>query len=326
MSCPPNSARLARAVAARPARRVTRRWTDEETAFLRKHYKRRGHLWCAKRLKRTACAVRQYALRCGAAPANWSPEEVLVLTRGWGELSERKLREQLPGRAWSAIAAKATALKLPPPNRGRTALKVAADRAGVNQRTLLRILRAEGVAVTRWVRGTSRRARRTYCWRTVDLDAAMAAVRRWDNRRASRLTKTEALARYRVSSHTLDAALALLAATRPVEGLAARGRAARLRPEDVEEALRLAREGTASSPAEVRPAGRGRPADPTRRTRYVAALADADGCISTAARALGVSPQAVRQFFADHPEARPDVPVLPRGARPGVPHAPRRAA
>ena len=68
-----------------------------------------------------------------------------------------------------------------------------------------------------------------------------------------------------------------------------------------------------------------RPADPTLPARYGAALAAAGGCLCAAARSLRVSPQAVRQYFDAHPEARPDVPRLPRGARRGVPHV-RRAA
>lgn len=245
MSRSPDMETITRGALAQGARedaaRRHRPWTAAEDDLVQRHYRARGWAWCAARLPgRTLGAVRRHASLLGAAPLGaWSAREVRTLRRLWGETCERVIGSRLPGRSWQGIVDVAKRLGLPNPSQGLVTMSAAARRAGVEPPTLQKILRAEGVATTLRVRTYVRPGRHPRRWRMVDAEAAMEAVRRYDNRRASRLTLNGASERYRVSYHTMSDALRLLAATRPVEGMGAPGLAWWLAPADVEEALRL---------------------------------------------------------------------------------------
>ncbi len=105
----------------------------------------------------------------------WTPEEDALLTREWGELAERSLREKL-GRSANAILLRARFLNLPPQAQGRTLVTHACRDIGLWHDTLYRLLdecglRAEDAAPLRpaGTRGETRHL-------AVDADAAAALL------------------------------------------------------------------------------------------------------------------------------------------------------
>jgi hypothetical protein len=108
----------------------------------------------------------------------WTPEEDALLTREWGELAERSLRQKL-GRSANALLIRARELGLPSQAQGRTLVTHACRNIGVWHDTLYRLLdecglRAEDAAPLRpaGTRGETRHL-------AIDADAAevLLAVR-----------------------------------------------------------------------------------------------------------------------------------------------------
>jgi hypothetical protein len=216
---PLDTERVTRAMLAmKPPRRV---WTPDDDAFLREHYRKRGYVWCAKKLHRTPRAAVKRAGQLGLCEAQrWTTRELDILRREWGDVGERALRKKLRGRTWSGIAQKARELGLPAPTQGTVSLKAAAQHIGLHPVTLRRILDASGVQVAQHTRGTTISPRRLghYRWQRVEIDRAVEAVETWDAHRRARLTVTEAAERCGVSPHTIRRGLLLRVADGLLEG------------------------------------------------------------------------------------------------------------
>ena len=230
---------MAGGVPAKSTQAPKRPWTDEDVAFLRKHYRRRGATWCAAQLGRTVDTTESAAHRRGITVL-WTRRELTILRNEWGELGERSLRRKLPGRTMSAISMKARELGLVNPNQGKASMKEAERASGINRRRLARIFAEYGVRLTYRVRTFTRdpSAEHGRYW-VFDLDEAMDAVRAWLAAKAARLNRAEAMARMGLSMHHTQQAMRLLASTRPVDGLTAREWL--LSPEDVDAAAAMYR-------------------------------------------------------------------------------------
>lgn len=213
-----------------------RPWSEDDLALLTKHYPLRGAEWCRKKLHRSERSIANKSRRLGLARF-WSRRELVTLRAEWGEVSERKLRQKLPGRTWKAIAEKAKKLGLSNPNQGVASIKEVAIKSGFNHRRVMVILRAMGVRLTYRVR-TQVRPNAARRW-VVDLDEALEAIAAWVREQGRRLTLIEAAARTGLSLYHARQSIKLLASTRPVEGYPATVWS--VSPEDVDAAAAMYR-------------------------------------------------------------------------------------
>lgn len=191
----------------------------------------------------------QRARRRSRRKCRWSAVELAILTREWGEVSERVLMRKIPGRTWDGIKKKAVRIGLASPSQGLVSIEEASRITGVHYRQLRAILTAESVQVTEMVRMYGS-GKGHYRWHRVRPDEAMAAVVAHDNRRASRLTCAEAAARCGTDRVTMRRAIRALAAVRPVEGLRD-GAPWSIAPEDADEAMAMRRAWARGRRAEV---------------------------------------------------------------------------
>jgi hypothetical protein len=216
-----------------------RPWTEEERGLVRLQYRRRGAAWCAAQLPgRSAHAVRAEARALGVAvDARWTPAECAILLREWADVGEKALRQRLPGRTWCGIAQKARKMGLGDPAQGRESFDAVLARTGLCSRRLRRILREAGVLIALRPRASAPRcAKQSHRWLAVNTDVAVEAVEAWLARGG--MTVAAAAEHCGCDKGLLRRALRQLAATRPVEGMAA-GPWWSITAADAEEALRL---------------------------------------------------------------------------------------
>lgn len=219
MSARLDTERVTRAMlSARHSRADAKPWTDEDVAFLRKHYLRRRSTWCAKKLGRTAGSVVQAARKHGMS-TKWSRAELVTLRAEWGEVSERCLRGKLPGRTWGAIAMKAYSIGLRDPNQGAISIKQAEERTGLDRVRLRRILADAGVTVRRRIRTRVTNPDGQYRQRIVDAEEVDAAVKAWLRAESLKLRKMDAAEAVGLRPAQMGVAMQMLCATRPVEGV-----------------------------------------------------------------------------------------------------------
>ena len=219
------------------AARTRRPWTAAEVAFLRKNY-HRGLSWLAKRMGRSRGAL-AWKARASGITRKWTRAELVTLRAEWGELSERGLRRKLRGRTWAAIAIRAHRMGLANPNQGKVDMRTASRITGIDHRALPAVLAAAGVRRTYRIRTNGDCGSVKYrCW-MVDADEARAAATAHFARLARLLSRPEAARRMGVGIPTVRAAMQMLAATRPVEGLWAKPW--RVSPEDADAAIAMYR-------------------------------------------------------------------------------------
>ncbi len=208
---------LAQVEAAKPAKRITRPWSADDVAFLRKHYLRRRSAWCAKRLGRSMSSVVQ-AARVHGVTTRWTREELVTLRAEWGCLGEKRLCQKLRGRTWSAIAMKAYEIGLRDPNQGLISIKQAEERTGLGRDRLLQILADAGVTVRRRIRTHIANPNAAYRQRVVDAEEVDAAVKAWLRAESAKLRQADAAAATGLSLHQMRHAMRMLCAVRRVEG------------------------------------------------------------------------------------------------------------
>lgn len=105
----------------------------------------------------------------------WSDTENAILVREWGALGPMSLLAHLPGRTWAAIYLQAEELDLLGRQRLLT-VRQAALRLGYTPCVLRRVLKRQGVHLgVHWGAGRLLSPAQ-HAWRTVDWDAAVAAV------------------------------------------------------------------------------------------------------------------------------------------------------
>lgn len=164
-------------------------WTAAEDDLLRRVYARsstrKGRALarcCAALPHRTRSAVSSRAslLRVTVHSRAWTQEEVLTLRREWGELTERVLRQKLPGRTISAIYGKAKELGLPAQSDGRTGYRHASTRLGVDLLAIRKLITEVGMTLGH-VAPINPRGRR-FARREVDVDALEVILRHRDLR------------------------------------------------------------------------------------------------------------------------------------------------
>ena len=211
-------------VVASATRRVTRPWTADEVAFLRKHYLRRRSAWCAKRLGRTVSSTVQAARKNGLS-TKWSRDELVTLRAEWGAISERRMCEKLRGRTWDAIAMKAYEIGLRDPNQGLISIKQAEERTGIERVRLRTILADAGVAIRRRIRTRVMTTNGAYRQCVVSAEEVDEAVATWLRAESAKLRRMDAAAAVGLSPQQMRAAMEMLCAVRPVDGVPAqRGR------------------------------------------------------------------------------------------------------
>lgn len=243
MSARLDTAAVTRAMlASATAPRCATRWSAEDVAFLREHYRRRGCAWVAAKLGRSRCSVFRRAQRDGVRRQAWTAREAATLMREWGEVAPRELRRKLPGRSWAAIVSRARVLRLPSASRGVVSILEATRLTGLSRPTLLRVLAEAGVRVMRRRASTARRGetQAAYRWWVVDPDEACDAVRAWLDQRRAHLTWAQAAAHCGVCGQVMRRAMRSLAAVRPVDGFRADA-AWRVSAADAEAAVALDR-------------------------------------------------------------------------------------
>lgn len=164
-------------------------WTAEEDAVLRRIYARsstrRGRALqrCCDALplrSRSAISSRATALGAAVHGRAWTRDEVVILQREWGELTERTLRSKLPGRTLIAIWGKARELGLPPQSDGRGSVREAERRLGIDG-TAVRTLVSEAGFTLGLAAPITPRYRR-YGRREIDVDALEVILRQRDLR------------------------------------------------------------------------------------------------------------------------------------------------
>lgn len=165
------------------------RWTAAEDDLVRGVYARsstrrgRALTRCCEALPhRTRSAISSRAAELGAAVFGraWTREELTTLRREWGELTERTLRQKLPGRTLLAIYSKARALRLPPQSDGRAGFEQASRRLGVDELAVRKLVAEVGMTLGH-AAPISPRSRR-FVRREVDADALDALLRHRDLR------------------------------------------------------------------------------------------------------------------------------------------------
>lgn len=103
-----------------------RRWTDKEKRFVRNNAQSMTDAEIAEVIGRTGTAVAAWRRKNGVDKSDsknfykpWSKEEICVLENHWYDASPEWLREQLPGRSYVSMQAKASDLGLKRKNRTR---------------------------------------------------------------------------------------------------------------------------------------------------------------------------------------------------------------
>lgn len=218
-------------------------WSEDEDATLRSLYCERGGAAALRAAlpQRTIHAIRCRAKRLGLRAHNaarpWTAREDATLRIEWGEVAQRTLRQKLPGRSWVAIWSRAHHLGLGSPAQGRVSVTAAARACGYAYATFVQILRAEGVAIEHHPGGIRQAFQRACPRYLVDLDDCRDAVARYIARTSvddGTESLLEAAARNWMSIHAMRNRLTRAGLITGEQ----RGHPLRLRPEDVDRAVR----------------------------------------------------------------------------------------